>query len=59
MVSSMDNPELIELAETQLEQFILVAHKSGLNYWQILKLLLAHCVTLQMQADVEFYMKLS
>ena len=55
----MDNAELIENAEIDLDRLILVFHKSGLNYWQILKVFLARCVTLQMQADIEYNLKLT
>ena len=55
--SEVDNPETIELAEIQLDQFINLAHKSGLPYWHILRVLLSRLETLVMQSDVEFLMK--
>ena len=53
----MDNPELIELAEIQLDQFIQVAHKSGLSYKHIFILILERLKALVMQSDMEHLMK--
>jgi len=53
----MDNPDLIELLESELDFLIAKAHKSGLCYWSILRVLLSRLESLVMQADVEFLMK--
>jgi len=53
----MDNPELIELAEIQLDQFIQVSHHSGLNYWQILRIILSRLEGLVMQSDAEYLLQ--
>jgi len=47
-----------ELLEIEVDMLVNKAHNSDLNYWQILKVFLAHCVTLQMKADIEYYIKL-
>ena len=53
----VDNPELIESAEIQLDQFISLAHQSGLCFWSILRVLLSRLESLVMQADAEFLVK--
>ena len=52
-----DNIELIELAESEIEFLIEKAHRSGLNYWQILKIFLVKVETLVMRADEEYWLK--
>ena len=53
----MDNPELMDRAEQDLERCIIVLHQSGLNYWQILGLVLNLAERLHTQADVEYFEK--
>ncbi len=53
----MDRPELIGLFESEVEIIIQKARKSGLNYWQIFKLLFARCLDLMMQSEVEYFVK--
>jgi len=52
----MDNADLVELAETQLDQFIHIAHKT-LSYWWILRVILSRLETLVTQADIEYYLR--
>ena len=54
----MDNPELIEDAEIDLGRLIMVFHKNGLNYWEILRMFLDYCPKLQLQAEAEYQSKL-
>lgn len=54
----MDNPELVEDAEIDLDRLIVVFHKNGLNYWEILRMFLDYCPKLLMQADCEYHLKL-
>ena len=53
----INNARATELFEVDIDRLISVGRKQGLSYWQILKVFLACCVTLQMQADVEYYLK--
>jgi len=53
----MTDTEALKLAELEVERLIEVCHKSGLNYWQILKILLNCCCQLQMKDDMEWRMK--
>lgn len=48
----------IEGFELELDRLINEAYKSGINYWQILKVFLSICQRLQMQADIEYHVKL-
>ncbi len=52
----MENADLIEQTEESLERVVMVAHKSGLNYWEILKLLPDLTGKLIMMADVEYWL---
>ena len=54
----MDKPDLIELAECELADWVKRAHISGLNYWEILRLILLSAPKLMMQADMEYLIKL-
>uniref|UniRef100_A0A6M3IHX2 Uncharacterized protein n=1 Tax=viral metagenome TaxID=1070528 RepID=A0A6M3IHX2_9ZZZZ len=45
------------MLENELDILILKAHRSGLNYWQILKVLLLRCGDLMMQSEAEYYVK--
>lgn len=54
-----EDADAVECFEFELDGIINRGHRSGLNYWQILRMFLSHCVSLQMQADVEYYLKLS
>ena len=49
--------DLIELLESELDLLINKAHKSGLSYWWILRVILSRLETLVMQADSEYYSK--
>lgn len=49
--------ELVPMLENELDILILKAHRSGLNYWQILKVLLLRCGDLMMQSEAEYYVK--
>jgi hypothetical protein len=53
----MENPEQIELLESELDFLINKARKSGLSYWWILRVILSRIENLVMQADVEYYVK--
>jgi len=53
----MPTAELIELLEDELDLIVNKAHKSGLNFWQILRVFLEHCCRLQLQAEAEFWKK--
>jgi len=53
----VDNPELIELLETEVDFLISKAHKSGLNFWQILRVFLLRCEGLMIQSEAEYYQK--
>jgi len=53
----MDNPELIELFESELDFLINKAHRSGLSYWRILRTILPRLESLVMQADAEYHVK--
>lgn len=55
----MENAETIELFESELDRLIMVGHKQGLNYWEILKICLCRCSSLAMQSEVELYQKSS
>ena len=52
----INNVSATELFEADVDRLIEVGHKS-LSYWQILKVFLKKCVTLQMLADSEYYIK--
>ncbi len=51
----MGNLELIDLLESELDIIIQKAHKSGLNYWQILKEVMRKCVDLMGQSEAEYH----
>ncbi len=53
----MDNPELIELLESELDFLINKAHRSGLSYWSVLRIVLSRLESLVTQADAEYYIK--
>ena len=53
----MDNPEMIELLESELDFLTSKAHKSGLSYWWILRIILSRIEGLVLQADAEYYVK--
>ena len=53
----MDNPELIELLESELDFLINKAHRSELSYWWILRVILSRIDSLVMQADCEYWIK--
>jgi len=47
----------LEEFELKLNDLIHEAHKSGVNYWEVLRIFLNICQHLQMQADAEYYAK--
>ena len=53
----MDNPDLIELLESEFDFLINKAHHSGLNYWQILRIILSRLEGLVMQSDAEYLLQ--
>ena len=53
----MDNPDSIELFESELDFLIAKAHRSGLSFWQILKVVLTRIEDLIMQSEAEYYLK--
>jgi len=53
----MDNPELVNLFESEFDFLITKAHRSGLSFWQILKVVLTRIEDLIMQSEVEYYLK--
>jgi len=53
----MDNPELVDLFESDLSIIIQKAHKSGLTFWKIFKVLFDKCLTVMMQSESEYYLK--
>jgi len=46
-------PDLIDLAETEIDRVLSVCHKQGLNYRELLRILLKMSLKLQMLADEE------
>ncbi len=48
----------LELAESEVVRLIDVAHRQGLNYWQILDIFLRACVNLHLQASTEYMLHL-
>ena len=52
-----DDIDSIELFEIDVDRLVNVGRKQGLNYWQILTVFLARCVSLQMQAEAEYRVK--
>ena len=57
LLAKMDNPEIIELLESEFELFVNKARRSGLSYWHILRFILSRLENLVMQADIEYYLK--
>ena len=53
----MANPEQIELAESEVARLIEVAHRQGLNYWQILDIFLRATCDLHLRASTEYQVK--
>ena len=53
----MNNADLIKKAELELWEFIEIKHKLGLNYWQILRLILKTSLELMLKADLEWWIK--
>lgn len=54
---SMEEVELKELLESEVDLVISKAHRSGLNYWQILKVVTGKLVTLEMLSEAEYSFK--
>ncbi len=55
----MENTKSLELFETEIDLLINRGHRSGLNYWQILGILLEKCRQIYQQADAEYWLGLS
>ena len=55
----MDDADAIELAEIDVDRLILVCHKQGLNYFQILRIFLNASVKLQIMSSAEYYLNQS
>ncbi len=53
----MGNSDLIENAEIELTRLINVMHKEGLNYWEILGLLLRVNESVYLQSGAEYQVK--
>ncbi len=53
----MDNPALLDLLKSEFDFLIEKSHRSGLSFWQILKVILSRIETLVMQADAEYWFK--
>lgn len=53
----MEEVELKELLESEVDLVISKAHRSGLNYWQILKVVTGKLVTLEMLSEAEYSFK--
>lgn len=55
----LNDAELIEQTEDHLSVVIQVAHQSGLNYWQILRIIVKKILPqLVLQAEAEYYLNL-
>lgn len=50
-------PEQLSMAETQVARLIEVAHRQGLNYWQILDIFLRAVCDLHLKASAEYWVK--
>jgi len=46
-----------ELFDSEMNMLINKAHKAGMNYWEIFKVLYRVCETLIMQSEAEYIMK--
>ena len=53
----VDNADLIESSELLLDQYIIDAHQKGLNYWTILRIMLAKCIDLMIKSEIEYFIK--
>lgn len=53
----MDNPEAIELFEGELDVLCNKAHRSGLSWWWILRVVLSRIQLLVIQSDAEYWLK--
>ena len=53
----LDNGEAVEIFENELELLYVKAHKSGLSWWWILRLVLKTLQLLMMRADEEYWLK--
>jgi len=53
----VNEAKLIELLNDELDILINKAHRSGLNYWHIFKILLNKCLALMMMSEAEYYQK--
>ena len=57
MINKTAEAELLRLAELEVAKLIEVAHKQGLNYWQLMDIFLRASYDLHLKASVEYYMK--
>ncbi len=53
----MENADLSERTEQELGRVIWLAHREGLNYWQILRLIPNLITDLIIQAEIEYRVK--
>jgi hypothetical protein len=53
----MEKAQQMEKLEADLDALIDSAHKSGTNYWEILRAFLNICQRLMMMADAEYFAK--
>jgi len=53
----MNEADKIKLLEDELEMLIGKAHRSGLYFQDILRVFLSDCVILELQAEVEYWLK--
>lgn len=53
-----DEEELARIAEIDFEFVIEKAHRSNLNYWQILKIIVKILNSLMMRSETEYYLKM-
>ena len=53
----MATPDNIDLAEAEVARLVDVAHKQGLNYWEIQGIFIKACANLYIQASCEYHIK--
>ena len=51
------NSELTQGLEDELDIIVHKARRSGMNYWEILKVFMKRCMTLMMQSEAEYRTK--
>lgn len=53
----LEESEQIKLAKFEFARLIEVCHRQGINYWQLLDILLRDCVQLHREASAEYQAK--